>query len=87
MSTMPTAEECTVRPAHQLDVPAGLIDVRAVATLLGGCSTRHVHRLSDAGRMPAPIKLGNLVRWRRAELDEWIRAGCPSVRTPSRTPA
>ncbi len=57
---------------------AELLDVRTVAALLGGCSIRHVYRLADAGRMPRPIKLGSLVRWRRAELEAWIKAGCPS---------
>ena len=44
------------------------------------CSTRHVYRLSDSGKLPRPIKLGSLVRWRRAEVVEWVRAGCPAVR-------
>ena len=44
------------------------------------CSTRTVYRLSDAGRMPPPIKLGSLVRWDLDEIDEWIQAGCPAVR-------
>jgi excisionase family DNA binding protein len=60
-------------------VEAALIDVRAVAVLLG-CSTRHVYRLTDAERMPAPVRLGALIRWRRAEIEEWIAAGCPSTR-------
>ena len=57
---------------------AQLLDVQAVATMLG-CSPRHVYRLSDAGRMPSPLKLGALVRWSRAAVDEWIDAGCPRV--------
>lgn len=61
------------RPA----VSAELLDVKAVAVLFGGCSTRHIYRLADAGRMPGSIRLGRMVRWRRAELDAWIRAGCP----------
>jgi excisionase family DNA binding protein len=56
-----------------------LFDVEAVAEMLG-CSTRHVYRLSDAGRMPAPVKLGALVRWSKSAIEEWILAGCPSVR-------
>ena len=60
-----------------------LLDVGAVAEMLG-CSTRHVYRLSDAGRMPAPVKLGSLVRWSAAAIREWIDQGCPSVRRASR---
>ena len=65
-------------PKPQQIVPAELFDVRAVSELLGGCSTRHVYRLADAGRMPRPIKLGSLVRWRRSELESWINSGCPN---------
>jgi excisionase family DNA binding protein len=57
-----------------------LLSVRDLATLLGRCSTRHLYRLVDTGRMPAPVRLGRLVRWRRAEVLEWIANGCPPVR-------
>jgi excisionase family DNA binding protein len=44
------------------------------------CSTRHVYRLVDAGRMPRPVRLGALVRWSHAAIAEWIAAGCPVIR-------
>ncbi len=75
------ADGRTVGPELQPAVVAELLDVEAVAALLGGCSTRHVYRLADAGRMPRPVKLGALVRWRRAELADWLAAGCPPVRS------
>jgi excisionase family DNA binding protein len=56
-----------------------LLDVRAVAALLD-CSARHVYRLADAGRMPPPVRVGALVRWRRGEIEDWIAAGCPALR-------
>jgi excisionase family DNA binding protein len=66
----------TIPPA---DAPAAaLLGVRGVASMLG-CSPRHVYRLADAGKMPRPIRLGALVRWRRTELTDWIAAGCPAV--------
>jgi excisionase family DNA binding protein len=55
-----------------------LLDARAVAALLA-CSRRHLYRLVDAGRMPSPLHVGHLVRWRRSDLDEWLAAGCPST--------
>jgi excisionase family DNA binding protein len=62
---------------------AQLLDVQAVAQLLN-CSTRHVYRLADAGRMPAPVKLGALVRWRRQDLASWLAGGCRPCRTAGR---
>ena len=72
MIDMPTA------PAPEPPA-AQLLDVRAVAALLD-CSPRHVYRLADAGRMPSPVRIGALVRWRRAEVQEWIDGGCRPVR-------
>ena len=51
-----------------------LLDVRAVGRLLG-CSPRHVIRLADSGRLPRPIPLGRLQRWRRADLDAFLADG------------
>jgi excisionase family DNA binding protein len=70
----------TILPA---DAPAALLDVRAVAALLD-CSPRHVYRLSDAGHMPPPVRLGALVRWRRADIDAWLAGGCRPCRTAGR---
>jgi excisionase family DNA binding protein len=68
----------------QADAPAAqLLDVRAVAALLG-CSARHIYRLSEAGLMPAPRRLGSLVRWARQELLDWIATGCPPSRRAAR---
>ncbi|MDZ4658699.1 MAG: helix-turn-helix domain-containing protein [Bythopirellula sp.] len=59
--------------------PAALLDVKAMAALLD-CGVRTVYRLADAGRLPAPVKLGALVRWRRDAIDDWLAAGCPPIR-------
>ena len=62
------------------DIPSNRLgDVNAVASMCD-CSSRHVYRLSDAGRMPRPVKLGALVRWNLVEIEDWIAAGCPAVR-------
>jgi excisionase family DNA binding protein len=71
---MPDSTAAILSPAT-----AQLLDVRAVAQLLD-CSTRHVYRLADAGKMPAPLRLGALVRWRRQDLDAWLSAGCKPIR-------
>jgi len=76
--TMNAAAEYATKQRPSVSEPA-LLDVRQVASLLG-CSTRHVYRMSDAGKMPRPIRLGSLVRWSRASIDEWIAERCPPIR-------
>lgn len=56
-----------------------LLDVKGAAAILK-CSSRTVYRLCDSGQMPAPVRVGRLVRWRREIVAEWIAAGCPRVR-------
>lgn len=56
-----------------------LLDVKTVAKLLN-CSSRHVYRLVDSGKMPPPLRLNSLVRFNRQTLVEWIAAGCPPCR-------
>jgi excisionase family DNA binding protein len=62
---------------------AQLLDVRAVAALLA-CSVRHVRRLTDAGRLPPPVRIGALVRWPRRAIEDWVGAGCPAARQTGR---
>lgn len=66
--------QTTQVPAAQ---PA-LIDQETVRGMLA-CSPRHVSRMAAAGLMPKPIKLGSLLRWNRAVIEQWIAAGCPAV--------
>jgi excisionase family DNA binding protein len=70
-------------PQHNTPSPEPeLLDVRAVAELLG-ISTRNAERLSDAGKMPASLKLGRLRRWSRRSIREWLDSGCPACRKPA----
>ena len=64
-------------PRSPLD-RAELVDAETVAAMLS-CSTRHVCRLVESERMPRPVRLGALVRWRRQEIEAWIANGCPPV--------
>lgn len=61
------------------ELPAEMLNVDAVAQILD-CSSRHVYRLADMGRIPGPVKLGALTRWRRVAVLSWIDSGCPSCR-------
>ncbi|MBM4041217.1 MAG: helix-turn-helix domain-containing protein [Planctomycetes bacterium] len=76
--TTPRELAATARPLSHV-AAALLLDVRAVAAIVG-CSSRNVYRLSDGGRTPRPVKIGRLVRWRRADIETWIAAGCHSCR-------
>ena len=65
-------------PSNRLKEPPVLLTIQQVADLLN-CSTRHVYRLVSAGKMPAPCKLGALLRWYRHTIEQWICDGCASV--------
>jgi excisionase family DNA binding protein len=49
-----------------------LLSVNDLAHLLG-VSPRTVWSMRYKGSLPAPFKLGGLLRWRRATILEWIR--------------
>ncbi len=40
-------------------------------------SVRTVRRMELCGKLPRPWRIGRLVRWRRAEILDWIDAGQP----------
>lgn len=48
-----------------------LLSATELARMLA-ISVRHVWRLRDAGDLPAPIKLGKLIRWRKAAIERWL---------------
>lgn len=52
-----------------------LLTVRDLAAVLR-ISVRSVHRLHRSGELPAAIRIGTALRWRRAEIAEWVRGGC-----------
>ena len=56
--------------------PPLLIDIHTLAALLGR-SVPSLERDQAAGRLPAPVRLGGSRKWRRADIDGWVTAGCP----------
>ncbi len=58
-------------------VTTALLTAEDAASMLG-VSRAHFYAMHNGGRIPQPIHLGKSVRWRRAELDAWVNAGCPS---------
>jgi excisionase family DNA binding protein len=66
------------RPAPS-EIPSVLVSARTFAKRLG-VSVRTLWRLRSSGKLPQPVRLGGTIRWRSAELDAWIEAGCPNAR-------
>jgi excisionase family DNA binding protein len=67
----------TVTPAAMRDsMRSELITAVQFAQLLN-VSERTLYRLKSTGKLPSPIALGGLVRWRLAEVHQWIDQGCP----------
>lgn len=64
------------------------IQTDTIATLLSAAdaarmcriSRRTWFRLVSAGKTPASVRVGGSPRWRRGDLDDWIRMGCPKRR-------
>ncbi len=46
---------------------------------LTGIPESTLWRYSRAGVMPAPRKIGHLIRYDRLEIERWIQDGCPRV--------
>lgn len=51
-------------------------DVKLASKL--GVSRSMIHKLNAAGKLPPPVRLGRCLRWRAAEINAWLAAGCPS---------
>ena len=44
------------------------------------CSSRHILRMADSGRLPWGTKIGALRRWSRRQIEDWEAGGCKPVR-------
>jgi excisionase family DNA binding protein len=85
VTDMTTSSNATVERIDGPDSGTGeapaMLTVHDVARMLN-CSIRHVARMTDAGLLPQPVKLGQkLRRWRREMIEEWLDNGCPRVRS------
>ena len=79
MSQSNCTNSVSPRPVCSPPSLAALISIHDVASMLG-CSPRHVYRLVDTRRIPQPVKLGALLRWVKADVEQWIADGCPHCR-------
>ena len=60
------------------DSPDRLIPIGQVAAMVA-VSRRTISRLADAGKLPPPLRIGGSLRWRLADVRQWIANGCPIV--------
>jgi excisionase family DNA binding protein len=60
--------------------PRVLLNAREVAERLG-ISLRTVWRWTVTGELPAPVRRGRIVRWKVADIDQFVR-GLPVAREP-----
>lgn len=59
---------------------SALIDAKELAELLS-VSKPSIWRWLSEGRLPEPIRLtAQCLRWRRDQVNDWIKAGCPQQR-------
>jgi len=57
-----------------------LLTTREAAKDVLNVGERSLWRWSRSGAAPAPIRInGRTVRYRRDELLEWVKAGCPRI--------
>ena len=54
-----------------------LLNVSALAQCLA-VSIRQAHRMNRAGLIPAPLRIGGVVRWREDEIAAWLKCGAPA---------
>lgn len=55
-----------------------LLTAVQLAKLLG-ISRRTVFRLTSSAKLPRPIYISRLCRWSHAEIQDWIKADCPTL--------
>lgn len=58
-----------------MDDECVLIDQKQLAEMLS-ISRRTVQRMISRGKLPAPIRIGKMVRWKLQDIKKWIANGC-----------
>lgn len=81
LDTAPAQPAEAARPMSSAAAVEPVLLAARQAAALCGVSVATWHRMTAAGRCPAPLRLSpGCVRWRRPELLEWVEAGCPGRR-------
>ena len=64
------------RPGRVSALEPLLVSANDLAKLLR-LSVRSIRALDASGRLPRPLRVGGSVRWKLAEVRDWIAADCP----------
>jgi len=54
------------------------VTARQLAVMLQ-VSRRTLWRLRSTGKIPKPMRVGGIVRWKLDDILEWMAAGCPKM--------
>lgn len=60
------------------DISEQMLRVGDIARKLR-CSSRQVHRLVVAGGIPAPHRIGGMLRWSPTVIQHWVDTGCAAI--------
>jgi prophage regulatory protein len=63
---------------EDVDVERVFVTARQLAIMLQ-VSKRTLWRLRSAGKIPRPMRLGGVVRWKLDDILQWMAAGCPKM--------
>jgi predicted DNA-binding transcriptional regulator AlpA len=80
-SNTATAHGSQATACNRARVEPGLVTIKETAAFCKiGVST--LHRLRSSGKFgPQPVRIGDRVLFRTAELQRWVDAGCPDAAT------
>lgn len=53
-----------------------LVSIKEMCQLLGVSRTT-LWAYEKSGKVPEPVRIGGRVKWRRADIEEWIKGRCP----------
>jgi len=62
------------------EAESDLINVKQVAKMLS-MSVRSVWRKVSQEEFFKPLRMNRIVRWSRRQVQDWLDAGCPTIKT------
>lgn len=75
---MTTNDAADAIMAEHENADAAMLLTSVQAATACGMSRAAWYKHLSAGKLPRPVKIGSLSRWRAEELRAWIAAGCPA---------